>query len=106
MPSIVETWEERLYYTKHNGIAQNSFINVLQRYREAKFISIQKSTPTPWTDAGVAFVCAVKYIISIKDSEGSMLVSAHASTAYAVWRINSKTKQILPNVFPTQPNPT
>jgi hypothetical protein len=30
------------------------------------------------------FVSAVKYIISIKNSEGSMLVSAHASTVYAV----------------------
>jgi hypothetical protein len=36
------------------------------------------------TDAGVAFVSAVKYIISIKNSEGSMLVSEHASTVYAV----------------------
>jgi hypothetical protein len=35
-------------------------------------------------DAGVAFVSAVKYIISVKDSEGSMPVSAHASTVYAL----------------------
>jgi hypothetical protein len=35
-------------------------------------------------DAGVAFVSVVKYIISIKDSEGSMLVSAHVSTVYAL----------------------
>jgi hypothetical protein len=34
-------------------------------------------------DADIAFVSAVKYT-SIKDSEGSMLVSAHASTVYAV----------------------
>jgi hypothetical protein len=46
----------------------------------------------PRTDAGVAFVSAVKYIISIKDSEDSMLVGAHESTVYAVWRIKSKTK--------------
>jgi hypothetical protein len=32
-----------------------------------------------------------------------MLVSAHASTVYTVRRINSKTKQILPTVFPTYP---
>jgi hypothetical protein len=38
----------------------------------------------PWTDAGDDFVSAQKYIISIKDREGSMLVSAHASTVYAV----------------------
>jgi hypothetical protein len=35
-------------------------------------------------DAGVAFVSAVQCIISIKDSKGSMLLSAHASTVYAV----------------------
>jgi len=29
-------------------------------------------------------VSSVKYIMSIKDSEGSMLVSAHASTVYAM----------------------
>jgi hypothetical protein len=43
-------------------------------------------------DAGVAFVSDVQYVIFIKDSEGSMLVSAHASTVYAVCRIKSKTK--------------
>jgi hypothetical protein len=58
-----------------------------------------------WTDAGVAFVSAVQHI-SINDSKGSMLVSAHASTVYAVWRIKSKTKQMLPTVRPTQPNLT
>jgi hypothetical protein len=31
-------------------------------------------------DADVSFVSTVQYIISIKDNEGSMLVSAHAST--------------------------
>jgi hypothetical protein len=35
-------------------------------------------------DAGVALVSAVQYVISIKESEGSTLVSAHASTVYAV----------------------
>jgi hypothetical protein len=54
-----------------------------------------------WNDTGVAFVSAVQYIISIKDSEGRMLVSAHASTVYAVWRIKSKTKQIVSIVIPT-----
>jgi hypothetical protein len=43
----------------------------------------------PWTDAGVAFMPAVKYI-SLKDSEGNVLVSAYAPTVYAVWRINRK----------------
>jgi hypothetical protein len=55
----------------------------------------------PWTDAGVAFLSGVQYIMSIKDSEGSMLVGANASTVYVVWRIKSKTKQILPTVFST-----
>jgi hypothetical protein len=35
-------------------------------------------------DAGVAFVYEGKYIISIKNSESSMLVSAHASTVCAL----------------------
>jgi hypothetical protein len=49
---------------------------------------------------GVAFVSAVKYIISIKDSEGSMLVRAHACTVYAV-KNKIEKKQILPILFPT-----
>jgi hypothetical protein len=49
-------------------------------------------------DAGVAFVYGVQFIISIRDSEGSIQVSAHASTVYAVGRIKSKTNQILPTV--------
>jgi hypothetical protein len=51
-------------------------------------------------EAGVAFVYGVQCIISIKDSEGSILVSAHASTVYAVGRIKSKTKQDLPTLHP------
>jgi hypothetical protein len=35
-------------------------------------------------DAGVAFVSAVQYIISVKKSAVSMLVTAHASTIYAL----------------------
>jgi hypothetical protein len=57
--------------------------------------------PTSWTDAGVAYVSALKYVVSIKDSEGSMLVSAHTSTVYAVWGIKWKTKYILPTVLST-----
>jgi hypothetical protein len=34
--------------------------------------------------AGVAFVSALQYVISVKGSEGNMLVTAHASTVYAV----------------------
>jgi hypothetical protein len=95
-----ERWEDRLYYRKYNRIAQFYYELVSQRRGEAKSVSIKKSTPTSWTDAGVAFVSGVQCIISIKDSEGSMLVTAHASAVYAVWRIKSKTKQILPTVLP------
>jgi len=35
-------------------------------------------------DAGVAFVSAVKYIISLNDREGSMVISAHEPTVCAV----------------------
>jgi len=35
-------------------------------------------------DTSVAFVPGAQHIISIKDSERSVLVSAHASTEYAV----------------------
>jgi hypothetical protein len=35
-------------------------------------------------DAGVAFVPGEQYIISIKDSDDSVLASAHASITYAM----------------------
>jgi hypothetical protein len=97
----LESWEDHLYYRKHYGITQFYYEHVSQPCGEAKSISIWKSTPTLWTDAGVAFVYAVQNIITIKDSEGRMLVSAHAPTVYTVWRIKSKTVQILKTVFPT-----
>jgi hypothetical protein len=43
------------------------------------------------------------------DSEGSMLVSAHASTTYGMWRIKSKTQAIATDntyCVLAQPNPT
>jgi hypothetical protein len=73
----------------------NTFHNVVEKQNTYLKIDVD-----PWTDAGVAFVSAVQYI-PIKDSEGSMLVSAHASTVYAVWRMKSKMKQMLPTVLPT-----
>jgi hypothetical protein len=97
----VEQKEDRLYYRKHNGIAQFYYEHVSQRCGEAKSSPISKSIPTPWTDAGVAFVSGLQYTISMKDSEVSMLVSAHASTVHAVWRIKSKTKRILSTVLPS-----
>jgi hypothetical protein len=47
------------------------------------------------------FCVRVQYVIYIKDTECSILVSAHASTVYAVSRIKPKTKQILPTLLPT-----
>jgi hypothetical protein len=44
---------------------------------------------------------SINQIISLKDSKGSMLASAHASMIYTVWKIKSKMEQILPIVFPT-----
>jgi hypothetical protein len=45
---------------------------------------VEKRNPYQFKiDAGIAFVSAVQDI-SIKDNEGNMLVSAHASTVYAV----------------------
>jgi hypothetical protein len=35
-------------------------------------------------DAGVVFVSAVQYIISVKDEEAVFWLYAHASTVYAV----------------------
>jgi len=63
---------------------QSYYEHVSKRCREAESISISKSTLTPGSDTGVAFVPAVKQIISNKDREGSMPVSAQASTVYAV----------------------
>jgi hypothetical protein len=105
-PVYDERWEDRLWYRKQNGIAQLFYEHVSNHCGEAKSISILKSTPTPWTDAGVDFVSAEQYIIYIKNSEGSMLVIAHASTVYAVWRIKSKMKLILPTVLPISLNLT
>jgi uncharacterized protein (UPF0333 family) len=52
-------------------------------------------------DAGVAFVSTVQYIITIMDSEGSMVVSTYAPAVNGVWKIKSETKQVLRNVIPT-----
>jgi len=59
-------------------MAQFFYEHISQRYGKAKYISIEKSTPTQET-----LVSGVQRIISINNSEGSMLVSAHASTVHA-----------------------
>jgi hypothetical protein len=85
-------------------------MSVLPKTQRNLAVLLRTRFTTLWTseihinlkiDAGVAFVSAVKCIVSIKGSDGSMLVSAHASTAYAVSRIKSKTKQIISTVLPT-----
>jgi hypothetical protein len=60
--------------TESCGAISNTFHNVVEK-RNPFNLKI---------DAGVAFVSAKKYIISIKNNEGTMLVSAHASTVYAM----------------------
>jgi hypothetical protein len=44
--------------------------------------------------------CVRRTMYHMKDSEGSILVSTHASTVYAVGRIKSKTKQDSPALHP------
>jgi hypothetical protein len=48
----------------------------------------RRPEPTPAT------VFSPVYNISVKDSEGNVLGSAHASTAYGMGRIKSKTQEI------------
>jgi hypothetical protein len=45
-------------------------------------------------DSGVGFFFGVKYIIPVKENEGNMLESAHASTTYGMSGIKSKTQAI------------
>jgi hypothetical protein len=90
----VEFWEDCLYYRKHDGIAQCYFELLSQQFGEAKFISVEKSSPTPWTGAGVGFFSGVQYIIRVKGSEGFILGCAHASTTYGMLRIKSKPQAI------------
>jgi hypothetical protein len=61
--------------------------HVSQRYGEAESICLK-------VDAGVGFFSGVQYIISVKESEGIMLGSAHASTTYGTWRIKFGTQAI------------
>jgi hypothetical protein len=74
-------------YTFHNVVKkQNSYQSTNRRRRPE---------PTPGS-----LLCPSYNTTTIKHSEGSILVSAHASMVYAVGRINSKTKQIIPTVLP------
>jgi hypothetical protein len=84
--------------------------SVLSKTQRNRAVILRTRIKTLWTseihinlkiDDGVAFVSVVQYIIPIKVSEGCVLVSAHASTLYAVWRIKSKPKQILLTLLPS-----
>jgi hypothetical protein len=59
----------------------NTFHNVVENRNPYQYTN-RRRRPEP-TPASL-FVSAVQYIISTKDGEGGMLVSAHASTVYAV----------------------
>jgi hypothetical protein len=67
--------------TESRSAISHTFHNVAAKRNTYQFI---KYTPTPTTDVGVALMSAVQYIMLIKDSEGSTLVSAHVFTVYAV----------------------
>jgi MarR-like DNA-binding transcriptional regulator SgrR of sgrS sRNA len=58
----------------------NTFRNVVEK-RNRYQCKIRRRHPKPML---ASLLCPVQYIISMKDSEGSMLVSPHASTVYAV----------------------
>jgi hypothetical protein len=67
--------------------------SVLPKTRRNRAVLLRTRFTTLWrsgihinlkSDAGVAFVSAVEYVICIKGSEGNMLASAHASTVHAV----------------------
>jgi hypothetical protein len=52
------------------------------------------------TDAGVAFVSGVQYVISIKGYGGHTLDTAHACKTHKKRRVKSKPKKILPTTLP------
>jgi hypothetical protein len=54
----------------------------------------------PCTDAGVAIISGVQYVISIKGYSGRILDTAHACKTHKKWRVKSKTKQIIPTILP------
>jgi hypothetical protein len=67
------------------------WVHVSQRSGEARTKPI-KNRRTRLKPTQASLMSAVKYIISIMDSEGNMLVKAHVPTVYTVQRIKSKTK--------------
>jgi hypothetical protein len=83
--------------------SRNAISHTLHNVVEKQYLYQSKNRRRRFEPTPVSIFCPA-YSISIKDSEGSKLVSAQASTVYAVWRIKLKTKQILLTVLPTQPN--
>jgi hypothetical protein len=72
----------RLYYRKHNGIAPFYYEHVSQRCGETKIHTNLKIDADALNRRRRRF--CVRRKIYLSDSEGSTLVSAHASTVYAV----------------------
>jgi hypothetical protein len=68
-------------------------LSVLPKTKQNRAVLLRTRFKTLWrseihinlkTDTSVAFISGVNYTISTEDSEGSMLVSANASTVYAL----------------------
>jgi len=78
----VEIWKDPLYYRKHNGIAPCYFQHVSNNMEKQNPYQskLRRQRPEPT----LASVSSPVYIISVKDSEGIMLGSAHASTTYGM----------------------
>jgi hypothetical protein len=70
----VESCEDHLYYRKHKGIARFYYENVSN--------VVEKRNPHQSKNRRRSRFCVWRTMY--KDSEGSMLVSAHASSVYAV----------------------
>jgi hypothetical protein len=84
--------------------------NLIPKTKRNRVVLLRTRLKTLWRseihvnlkiDADVAFVPGVQHIISIKDSEGCILICAHVSTVDGVGGIKSKTKQSLPTVLLT-----
>jgi len=85
MRSIRRTLEERFVLPKTQRNRELLFGTRFTTIWRSEIHISQKSTPKPWTDAGVVSFFRVQYNIIVKDSEGSMLASVLASTTYSMW---------------------
>jgi len=80
MRSIRQTLKEQSVLSKtqrnHSVLLRTRFTTL---WRSETHINL-KTDADVLTDAGVAFVSGSLYVICLEESEGSMMVSAHAST--------------------------